>query len=70
VRSEVPDIGLQDLSHDDSINKAYIKDPLVIQKGTLKGVSDMLDLVSLNFKTRSELSSDTLVNEGRGYTES
>jgi acylglycerol lipase len=40
-------ITVKDLSHDEAINRAYIQDPLVIQKGTLKGVSDMLELASI-----------------------
>ncbi|KAI6145529.1 alpha beta-hydrolase [Pisolithus tinctorius] len=33
----------QDISHDDAVNEAYLKDPLVKQMGSLKGISDMLD---------------------------
>jgi len=38
------EVKAEDLSHDDAVNRAYVQDPLVIQKGTLKGVSDMLAL--------------------------
>jgi len=42
---QVPtEVKAEDLSHDEAINRAYIQDPLVIMKGTLKGVSDMLTL--------------------------
>jgi len=42
---QVPtEVKAEDLSHDEAINRAYLQDPLVIQKGTLKGVSDMLAL--------------------------
>ncbi|KZT41962.1 lysophospholipase [Sistotremastrum suecicum HHB10207 ss-3] len=33
----------EDLTHDPAINEAYLKDPLILQKGTLKGLSDMLN---------------------------
>lgn len=33
----------EDLTHDQAVNEAYLKDPLVKQQGTLKGISDMLD---------------------------
>ena len=38
-------VALQHLSHDEAVNNAYMKDPLVKQMGTLKGVGDMLDRV-------------------------
>ncbi|KIL00856.1 hypothetical protein PAXRUDRAFT_128902 [Paxillus rubicundulus Ve08.2h10] len=33
----------KDLSHDDAVNQAYLKDPLVKPVGSLRGISDMLD---------------------------
>ncbi|KIJ65994.1 hypothetical protein HYDPIDRAFT_110115 [Hydnomerulius pinastri MD-312] len=33
----------KDISHDDVVNQAYLKDPLVKQVGSLRGISDMLD---------------------------
>ena len=33
---------VQELSHDEAFNSAYLSDPLIKQQGTLKGVSDML----------------------------
>ncbi|KAF9243221.1 alpha beta-hydrolase [Melanogaster broomeanus] len=43
----------KDLSHDDSVNQAYLKDPLIKQIGSLRGLSDMLDggerLLSKNY---------------------
>jgi len=43
-----------DLSHDEAVNKAYIEDPMVIAKGTLRGVGDMLnggeDLVQSSYR--------------------
>ena len=38
---------LQDLSHDKAANDANRTDPLVIQKGSLKGLNDMLSGVRL-----------------------
>ncbi|KAI6015590.1 alpha beta-hydrolase [Pisolithus marmoratus] len=36
-------VNAKDLSHDQAVNEAYLKDPLVKQVGSLKGISDMLD---------------------------
>ncbi|KAI6104891.1 alpha beta-hydrolase [Pisolithus croceorrhizus] len=33
----------KDISHDEAVNEAYLKDPLVKQLGSLRGISDMLD---------------------------
>lgn len=33
----------KDISHDEAVNEAYLKDPLVKQMGSLRGISDMLD---------------------------
>ncbi|KAF9228494.1 alpha/beta-hydrolase [Gyrodon lividus] len=33
----------KDLSHDDTVNQAYLKDPLIKQVGSLRGINDMLD---------------------------
>jgi hypothetical protein len=38
-------VGFQDLCHDSEVNAAYLKDPLVKQQGSLKGISDMLSKV-------------------------
>jgi hypothetical protein len=38
---------LKQLSHDNAVNEAYVKDPLVIQNGSLRGISDMLNEVSI-----------------------
>ncbi|CAG7850746.1 SubName: Full=Uncharacterized protein {ECO:0000313/EMBL:CCA68497.1} [Serendipita indica DSM 11827] len=35
-------VNAADLCHDDSVGKAYLADPLVIQQGTLRGVDTML----------------------------
>jgi len=37
------EVKAQDLSHDPAVAKAYVEDPLVIERGTLRGVSDMLN---------------------------
>ncbi|KAI6046316.1 alpha beta-hydrolase [Pisolithus marmoratus] len=36
-------VNAKDLSHDQAVDEAYLKDPLVKQVGSLKGISDMLD---------------------------
>ncbi|KDR75615.1 hypothetical protein GALMADRAFT_248137 [Galerina marginata CBS 339.88] len=36
------EVGVDTLSHDPEVNSAYLKDPLVQQSGSLKGISDML----------------------------
>jgi hypothetical protein len=36
---------VQQLSHDAEVNAAYLKDPLVKQSGSLKGIHDMLTWV-------------------------
>ncbi|KAL4068655.1 Alpha/Beta hydrolase protein [Scleroderma yunnanense] len=36
-------VNSKDISHDQAVNEAYMKDPYVIQAGSLKGLSDMLD---------------------------
>lgn len=41
---------IQDLSHDAAVNSAYLKDPLVKQSGSLRGISDMLTNVCHIFK--------------------
>jgi len=33
----------QDISHDEAVGVAYLKDPMVKQVGSLRGISDMLD---------------------------
>lgn len=37
----------QDLAQDEGVAKAYLADPLVKQFGTLRGIGDMLNTVSL-----------------------
>ncbi|KAH7928716.1 alpha/beta-hydrolase [Leucogyrophana mollusca] len=37
------EVKAQDISHDPAVNEAYMKDPLIKQIGTLRGVSSMLD---------------------------
>jgi acylglycerol lipase len=41
---------IQDLSHDATVNSAYLKDPLVKQSGSLRGINDMLTNVCHIFK--------------------
>ncbi|KAH7883270.1 Alpha/Beta hydrolase protein [Phlebopus sp. FC_14] len=36
-------VNYKDISHDQALNEAYLKDPLVKQIGSLRGLSDMLD---------------------------
>jgi hypothetical protein len=36
----------QDISHDEAVGVAYLKDPMVKQVGSLRGISDMLDGVN------------------------
>ncbi|KAI5118209.1 hypothetical protein M0805_004699 [Coniferiporia weirii] len=42
----------EDLSHDKEVNSAYLKDPLIKQKGTLRGISDMLNRGEALLKTQ------------------
>lgn len=39
----------QHLSKDGESNQSYLKDPLIKQKGSLKGISDMLNRVSITY---------------------
>ena len=39
----------QHLSKDEESNQSYLKDPLIKQKGSLKGISDMLNRVSITY---------------------
>ncbi|KAH0829108.1 alpha beta-hydrolase [Lanmaoa asiatica] len=36
-------LNAKEISHDDAVNEAYLKDPLIKQYGSLRGLSDMLD---------------------------